>query len=198
VIATVALVFALGGTAFAGAKTLLTGQDVKNGSLTGRDIRDGSLRAVDFRSADLRSLNPVSDQAGVGQGPAGPRGPQGDTGAPAALPSVSATGPDVAGYLDRTPLVSSALPAAGAWLLLGRFNVTNTGASSDSLNCALQVGAVQAGAGGAQVDPGATISASPITVLTIDDPQPASLLCEGSGVTTFDIAGISMTAVRLA
>jgi hypothetical protein len=198
VIATVALVFALGGTAFAGAKTLLTGQDVKNGSLTGRDIRDGSLRAADFRSADLRSLKPGSDQAAVGEGSPGPSGPKGDTGAPAALPSVFATGPDVTGYIDRTPLVSGALPAEGAWLLLARFDVTNTGADPDYLNCAFQVGAVEAGASGAQADPGATSSASPITVLTIDDPQPFSLACEGSGVTTFDIAGISMTAVRLA
>jgi hypothetical protein len=55
----------------------------------------------------------------------------------------------VAGYIDRAPLVSAALPAAGAWLRLARFDATNTGASSDYLNCGFQVGAVQAGAAGA-------------------------------------------------
>ena len=35
-------------------------------------------------------------------------------------------------------------------------------------------------------------------MLTIDDPQQAALMCGGSGVTTFDLANISMTAVRLA
>jgi hypothetical protein len=37
-----------------------------------------------------------------------------------------------------------------------------------------------------------------VTVLTIDDPQSAELQCGGSGVTTFDIANVSMTAVKLA
>jgi hypothetical protein len=210
VIATVALVFALGGTAF-GAQTLLTGEDVQNGSLTGQDIRDGSLRAADFSRADLPLLKPTR-RARVARrvivrgsrgpkgdsGSAGVSGAAGPTGTPAALPSVSATGPDAAGYVDGTPLVSVALPAAGTGLLLARFDATNTGASSDYLNCAFQVGAAQAGASGAQADPGATSNASPVSVLTIDDPQQASLMCGGSGVTTFDIANISMTAVKLA
>ncbi len=210
VIATVALVFAVGGTALAGAQTLLTGADVQNGSLTGQDIRDGSLRAADFNPADLPLLKPAR-RARVTRAPVrghrGHRGPKGDsgaqgaagpTGAPAALPSVSATGPDAAGYVDGSPLVSVSLPTAGTWLLLARFDASNTGASSDYLNCAFQVGAVQAGASGAQVDPGATSKATPVTVGTIDDPQSAALQCGGSGVTTFDIANISMTAVKLA
>ena len=208
VIATVALVFAVGGTAFAGAQTLLTGEDVRNGSLTGQDIRDGSLRAADFSRADLPLLKParrarVTKRVIVrgGQGPKGDTGAPGaagPTGAPAALPSVSATGPDAPGYVDGTALVSVALPTAGTWLLLGRFDATNTGASSDYLNCAFQVGAIQAGAAGAQADAGVTSKASPVTVVTIDDPQTAALQCGGSGVTTFDIANVSMTAVKLA
>ena len=35
-------------------------------------------------------------------------------------------------------------------------------------------------------------------MLTVDEPQSASLICGGSGATTFDMANISMTAVRLA
>ena len=207
VIATVALVFAVGGTALAGAQTLLTGADVQNGSLTGQDIRDGSLRAADFSPADLTLLKSARRARVTRSGARGHRGPKGDngapgaagpTGAPAALPSVSATGPDAAGYVDGAPLVSVSLPTAGTWLLLARFDATNTGASSDYLNCAFQVGAVQAGASGAQADPGATSKATPVTVGTIDDPQVVSLQCGGNGVTTFDIANISMTAVRLA
>jgi hypothetical protein len=206
VIATVALVFAVGGTALAGSQTLLTGADVQNGSLTGQDIRDGSLRAADFSRADLPLLKPAR-RARVTRSARGPRGSKGDsgaqggagpTGAPAALPSVSATGPDAAGYVDGSPLVSVSLPTAGTWLLLARFDATNTGASTDYLNCAFQVGDVQAGAAGAQADPGATSKATPVTVGTIDGPQLVSLQCGGNGVTTFDIANISMTAVRLA
>jgi hypothetical protein len=207
VIAIVALVFAVGGTAFAGAQTLLTGADVQNGSLTGQDIRDGSLRAADFSRADLPLLKPARRPRVAKPGVSGSPGPKGDTGAqgaagptgaPASLPSVSATGADAAGYVDGSPLVSVALPTAGTWLLLGRFDATNTGALTDYLNCAFQVGAMQAGASGAQVDPGATSNASPVTVLTIDDPQSAELQCGGSGGTTFDIANVSMTVVKLA
>ena len=203
VIATVALVFALGGTAF-GATTLLTGADVQDGSLTGRDIRDGSLRAADFSRADLPLLKPARRARVIVRGSRGPKGDSGPpgaagpAGAPAALPSVSATGTDVTGYVDGSPLASVALPTAGTWLLLGRFDATNTGASGDYLNCAFQVGAAQAGAAGVQADPGAMSKASPVSVLRVDDPQSASLMCGGSGVTTFDIANISMTAVRLA
>jgi hypothetical protein len=210
VIATVALVFAVGGTAFAGAQTLLTGADVQNGSLTGQDIRNGSLRAADFSRADLPLLKSARRAVVARSRVRGHRGPKGDSGAPgapgaagpngapAALPSVSATGADAPGYVDGTALVSVALPTAGTWLLLGRFDVTNSGAGSDYLNCAFQVGAIQAGAAGAQTDPGATSNASPVNVLRIDDPQQASLMCGGSGVTTFDIANISLTAVKLA
>ena len=102
------------------------------------------------------------------------------------------------GYVDGSPLASVALPTPGTWLLLGRFDATNTGASGDYLNCAFQVGAAQAGAAGVQADPGAMSKASPVSVLRVNDPQSASLMCGGSGVTTFDIANISMTAVRLA
>ena len=190
VIATVALVFAVGGTAFAGAQTLLTGEDVQNGSLTGQDIRDGSLRAADFRQADLPLLKParrapvtkrviVRGSPGP-KGDSGAQGAAGPTGAPAALPSVSATGADAPGYVDGTALVSVALPTAGTWLLLGRFDVTNSGASSDYPNCAFQVGAIQAGASGAQTDPGATSSASPVNVLAIDDPQPSLFVGEAA------------------
>ena len=43
VAATLALFFALGGTAVAGAKLLITGATVENHSLTGVDIENGSL-----------------------------------------------------------------------------------------------------------------------------------------------------------
>ena len=43
VAATLALFFALSGTAVAGAKLLISGANVKNHSLTGVDIKNGSL-----------------------------------------------------------------------------------------------------------------------------------------------------------
>jgi hypothetical protein len=197
VVATLALFLALSGTAFAGARVLLTGADIRDGSLTSADVRNGSLRATDFGAVDLVSLSGPSGRRGK-SGVAGERGPAGPAGAPAALPSVTASGPDVVGYADNTPLVDVDLPSAGTWLLVGLFDVTNTGASGDYLNCLYDSGGAQTGAAGAQTDAGSTASGNPVSVMTLDSPATMSLLCGGSGVTSFDVADISMTAIRLA
>ena len=52
VAATLALFFALSGTAFAGAQLFVSGANVKNHSLTGVDIRKGSL--------GLKTLSPAA------------------------------------------------------------------------------------------------------------------------------------------
>jgi hypothetical protein len=88
IIASLALLFSLSGTAVAGA--LITGANVKNNSLSGldvlneslgtKDIRNGSLLPKDFKAGAL----PAGQQGPVGpagpQGPAGPAGPQGAAG----------------------------------------------------------------------------------------------------------------------
>lgn len=48
VVAFVALLVALGGTAY--AAIVITGKNVKNGSLTGADVKDGSLGRTDVRA----------------------------------------------------------------------------------------------------------------------------------------------------
>jgi len=86
VIASLALMAALGGTSYAAAtissgdiknntvrsadvkNNSLTGRDVKNSSLTSGDVRNGSLLAKDFKSGQLPA------------GPAGPAGPGGAAG----------------------------------------------------------------------------------------------------------------------
>ena len=93
IVAALALTIALGGTATA-AGLLITGKQVKDGSLTGRDVKNGTIKTADVGNGSLsgfdvrdRSLTPA-DFSGSMQGPAGPAGrvgPQGlkgDTGAP--------------------------------------------------------------------------------------------------------------------
>jgi hypothetical protein len=85
----------LGGDSFAaGAATsaahLITGKDVKNGSLTGADIKDGSLRAGDLaRGLAVRGATGPAGPAGA----MGAKGAKGDPGAPgtSGLVTVSAT-----------------------------------------------------------------------------------------------------------
>jgi Collagen triple helix repeat (20 copies) len=73
-IACLALSIALGGTA--GAAVLVTGKQIKDGSVSGRDIANRSLTGNDVRD---RSLTPLDFDGSV-QGPAGPAGPQGPAG----------------------------------------------------------------------------------------------------------------------
>jgi hypothetical protein len=67
-IAPVALFIALSGSAT--AALLITGRNVKNGSLTGADVRNGSLSVKDVKASERRKL----------KGPKGDSGPKGDTG----------------------------------------------------------------------------------------------------------------------
>jgi len=78
-VAYLALFVALGGTSFAAA-AVITGKNVKNGSLTGKDVKNSSLTGGDVKN---ESLTP-KDFNGSVQGPkgdTGPQGPKGDTGA---------------------------------------------------------------------------------------------------------------------
>ena len=54
---------------------LITGKQVKDGSLTGRDVRDESLTGIDIRNGSL-----IASDFAIGQLPAGKTGPQGETG----------------------------------------------------------------------------------------------------------------------
>ena len=125
VAATLALVFSLTGTAAATSITLITGHQVKDGTLTGADIAN---RSIDAKKLMLRSLTTKQLQVGSVtsgevrngsltvadaspallaalrgvQGPAGPQGPAGAQGAtgsqgPAGSPG---TGIQLAGYVD--------------------------------------------------------------------------------------------------
>ena len=73
-LAVVVLTIGVGGTA--GAVSLITGKQIKDGTVRSRDVGNGSLTGADV--AD-KSLSPA-DFSGSVQGPAGPSGPQGPQG----------------------------------------------------------------------------------------------------------------------
>lgn len=75
-IAAVALFVSLGSSAT--AAIVITGKDVKDGSLTTKDVKDSSLLAKDFKPGELPRTNVVGSPGGAG--PAGPAGPQGERG----------------------------------------------------------------------------------------------------------------------
>lgn len=91
VIAAIALFVALGGTAT--AITLITGKNVKDGSLSGADIKDRSLSGTDIQDGSLTNADlRVGTLAGA-RGPAGPEGPAGARGEAGARGPLGAQGP---------------------------------------------------------------------------------------------------------
>jgi hypothetical protein len=78
VVAMLALLVALTGTAVATTSTLITGKQIKNSSITGIDVKNKSLTPRDFRGS-VRGPRGVTGPAGPA-GPAGPQGPQGAQG----------------------------------------------------------------------------------------------------------------------
>jgi hypothetical protein len=86
VVSAIALALAAGGIGV-GAGTLITGADIKNGSITGADIKAGSIASDDIKSGAIQvsdlskgALTGLDGKDGA-QGPAGPAGPKGETGA---------------------------------------------------------------------------------------------------------------------
>jgi hypothetical protein len=137
-----ALVFATTGSAFA-AKTMITGADIKNGSITSEDIKDGSLSTRDIEAGSI-NLDRLSDgtqhrldEHGV-PGPAGPKGDtgaqgaKGDTGTQGPKGDTGAGGPQGPAGIDAQYRVSSlstnADVAAPAWAARGLASIDAEGA----------------------------------------------------------------------
>lgn len=83
VVASLALLVALGGTSYAAVvlpKDSVGAAQIRNGAVTSAEVKDGALRTIDLAASARQALR---GQTGP-QGPAGPAGPKGDAG-PAGL-----------------------------------------------------------------------------------------------------------------
>ena len=118
VLASLALVISLGGTAYAAAtlsRNSVGEIHLKDGAVTSAKVRDASLRAVDLAPATRGAL----------RGPAGPAGPAGPTGAagPPGISGLEVIGASSPFDSSRSKTVVVACPAgkrlvgagAGAW-----------------------------------------------------------------------------------
>lgn len=203
VIATLALFVALGGTAVAGTQLLVTGRNVKDGSLTGADIKAGSLGARTLSPKARRTFKGNTGARGAtgAQGPAGLQGPsgaQGPAGAQGALgvgiTTTAATGTDATDYQDLTPLGSLQLTTAGDYVIFTTFTADNTGSNNEYLNCGYRFAGQINGAAGADTTAGASTTTTSAGVLNTQGPGTVEFLCDGNGNTTYDIHNIQMRA----
>jgi len=143
-LAVVVLTLGVGGTA--GAVSLITGKQIKDGTIRGRDVGNGSLTGADV--AD-KSLSPADFSGSVqgpagSQGPAGPQGPRGPQGVPGATGPKGDQGPagpagpqGVAGISGHEFAVSEGVSLSGgkwsnwtAWCPQGK-RVLGGGAATD-------------------------------------------------------------------
>ena len=197
-VATLALFLALGGTAI-GAQALITGRDVKDGSLTGIDVRNHSLTGAEIQTgslgsnvfseaalANLRGATGATGQTGE-RGPIGPAGPAG-----AGVTSLTQKVSDVTNYQDLTVIATTTLPSAGDYVIFANLRAHNTGGSDDNLNCGLFLDGAGFGGGGGPVASGATTAFSVVGATTINAPKTITLSCQGGGVTTYDLAQIEI------
>ena len=201
VAATLALFFALGGTAVAGATLLLTGANVKDNSLTGADIENGSLGLKTLSPSVRVRLKGTRGQTGARglqgqqgiQGSAGPQGATGPHGTPGAGVTIATTsGADASDYQDYTPLASYPLPVGGDYVIFTTLTVHNTGASGEYLNCAYRLDGTLIGAAGVETSAGATVTGSSVGAFSAPSAGTVEFLCAGNGNTTYDISNITM------
>ena len=155
VLATLALFVALGGGAY--AATLITGKQIKDGSITSADIKNGSLIALDFKAGQLKT------------GPAGPAGPAGTAGTPGAAGAPGAAGTALAfahinadGTVDAAnskgiAAANVAKPGVGTYCVSGlttltpKNTVANVGPNGAAISAVTGLGAVLTCGVGTQV-----------------------------------------------
>jgi hypothetical protein len=203
VVATLALVLAIGGPAAAGAQLLLTGRNVKDDSLTGADIQNDSLTGADIRDGSLGS-NLLSTIARANlRGATGPAGPKGETGATGAtgtqgpagagITADVVKGDDVANYQNGDTLATGHLPVVGDYVIFANITAHNTGLADDDLNCGLFMNGQGVGGGGVSVVAGDTASGSTVGAISATAPADITLKCYSNhGTTTFDLSNITL------
>lgn len=128
-----ALVVALGGTSY--AAVVITGHDIKNGTVTTADVKNHNLRLKDFAPGARKGLRGAPGAAGAAgpQGAAGVQGVQGVTGDQGPIGPSNAftvTNDNTTNLTGTSKIVLSQVLPAGAYVVNARatgYRTTGTG-----------------------------------------------------------------------
>jgi hypothetical protein len=197
-IALIALFVALGGSAGAAAVELITGDDIRDGSVRGRDVRNHSLRGKDLHRGSIRARQLRAGSvrsAEVRNGALRARDFN-----RADLPGLTrktVRAPNITNYSNFDPIVRYRTPRAGDFLVVTRFSVRNTGSADEYLNCAFVANGTQFPTAGASTAAGQTTKALSVTVVEVDASSRITFVCFGAGGTTYDIRNIRLRVFRL-
>jgi hypothetical protein len=140
VLGALAVTLAVTSVSSASVRRLLTGADMKPGSITSREIRDRSVTLRDLRASAIASLHGAVGATGPAglRGPAGPQGPAGASsgapgvGAPVAQGPAGANGVSIVYATGRTfhstidaaeqGILTLAIPGDASYLLIAKLN----------------------------------------------------------------------------
>jgi hypothetical protein len=104
----------LAGGVGATAATLITGEQIKDGTITGKDVKNKSLTAKDFRGSVQGLAGPQGRTGAQGPtGPQGPGGPQGPAGRSGIASVETVHGADVPVTLGQSAVEATVLCPAG-------------------------------------------------------------------------------------
>ena len=123
--AIVAGVLVVGAAGTATAARLITGQDIKNGSVTGKDIKDGTISEKDLSKSVKSQLGQGGGQGA--QGVAGPQGPQGEQGPSGSVIKVYDANSTVVGDLVSGDFSLTVFDKGGLWTYAGNGRLISTG-----------------------------------------------------------------------
>jgi hypothetical protein len=138
VIASIALLVALGGTSVAAVSVIAPRRSVNNAALQTGAVDSRAVKNHSLKSADFSTL------------PRGPAGPPGPTGAAGAAGAAGAPGPSDAYVKNVTTNLNVAtsgsgvggltIPAAGNYVIVAKVGVSSTGGTSGDVRCTLTAG----------------------------------------------------------
>jgi hypothetical protein len=137
VVACLALLVATAGVGTA-ATIIVTGQNVRNGTLTGADVQNRSLGTVEFTTgaiATLRGRRGAAGRAGV-PGPPGPAGPSETF---AAVRTTISPPPLTAG---TTTTIATRTLGIGKYVILARLGLDDVSGSPKNVTCRLDADGV--------------------------------------------------------
>lgn len=192
VASTAALVVALGGTSYAAAG-LITGHDIKNGSVTTADVKNHNLKLKDFSSSAVAGLHGASGATGAtgAQGPQGIQGVQGPIG-PSSAASVFN---DNATVMGASKVVLTLPLAAGAYVVSSKTFGASTNTAADTWYSCTLAGGGASDLSGADSAPNSLWSnVENQIVINTTSATSVTLTCSGSQT---NVSWKKMTAIKV-
>lgn len=189
----VAAAVAITGVTSATAASLVTGAQIKNGTVTGLDLKNGSVSGLDVRNASVtgtdvknRSLTTADLSAGTIaalKGAPGPQGPKGDPGAPAGPAAVLSATQAVSKTVDELgeQILTLDVPA-GKFLIQAKAQIDNADATGQEGKCDLKNGNVELDEGVESIVDNRGGTPALLAVVTLPVAATITLTCEGDNV----------------